>query len=257
VITSNRFMMIRSVLTALVVSAGASSTASALPAEGPFWHVGGAKLPAGTKKAITGKLTGSTPFQYGKISNKWLRITCPRTTPTGSIFNGTIHGEGEETITFEECNKTSVFEAAAKTGPYKEVTECKAQATIKTGPLINTLWYHTTNVGKTRTANEQGLLVAKTGGTLYKMMIAGLGCGVIEGIFKAEGSIAGEPLPENTEVLSGTFTFPTEQQKHVWQPKSSPEETQVEFKFAGTEADLVGEGEVKLENEERFGVFEK
>jgi hypothetical protein len=256
VIASRARLMLLGVLAVFIVGAVASSSASALPTEGPFWHVGGAKLPAGTKKAIAGKLIGDTPFLYGKLSNKWIRITCSTLNPTGSIFNGTIHGESEETVEFTGCNTSNIFEATAKTGPYKEIAECKVSATIKTEPVTNTLWYHTTNVGKTRTATEQVLFTPKTGTVFAKITITGNGCGFLEGTFKMEGNVAAEPAPQNTEVTVGTLTFPTEQQKHVWQPKGSPEETQVELKFLGTEADFVAEAEIKLVNAEKFGIFE-
>ena len=70
------------------------------------------------------------------------------------------------------------------------------------------------------------------------------------------GNIAAEPRPQQTEVEVGQLIFPTEQQKHLWQPKNSPEETQVALTIEKTEADIRAEAEIELENKEVFGTLE-
>jgi hypothetical protein len=98
--------------------------------------------------------------------------------------------------------------------------------------------------------------VPKAGKVFASIEIVGSGCGALEGIYKAEGNLAGVPSPENTEVEVGRLTFPTEQQKHLWQPNNCPEETQAKLLFNATEATLRGGYELNLKTKEKFGVIE-
>jgi hypothetical protein len=242
------------VVTTLVVAAGGSTTAFALPTTGPFWQVNNTKLPLGATRAVTGVIVpGTVGILFDKIAGKSIEMVCKKFTPTVSIFNGTQHGEGLGKAVYEECiireNGTSIFECELN-------PEATPKNSVTTAEVKGSLWYSVTNLGKTRTALERGLFVPKTGTAFLEVEVVGNGCGSLEGIYKQEGTIVSIGSPENTEVETGKATFPTEQQKHVWQPKNSPEETQAELLFNATEATLRGEGELKLTTKEKFGVIE-
>lgn len=224
--------------------------------EGPFWHVGGAKLPLGTKKAVTGSLSKAASL-YAKIGFIWLKITCAKGEPSGSIFNGTEHGEGEGTTKFKECGEVEES-TTGKTEGYTKVAGCKVSEPITTSQFADALWYLATNVGKTRTGKVQLLFAPKTGTVLVNVLIPEKAeCGVLGGVkLTVLGNTVAEMSPEFAETKAGKLYFPVEQHKHVWLPKNSPEETQVELVVEKTEADLVAEANVELTNGERFGVFE-
>jgi hypothetical protein len=122
------------------------------------------------------------------------------------------------------------------------------------------LWYHSTNVGMTRTGTEQVVIFPASGTVISKYTLSGEGCGLLEGAFKYEGDMAGSINPEGTEVEVEKLIYPTEQQRHVWRYTGSGSnewtETQQKLLFNGTEADGVGEAEAKLENKEKFGTIE-
>ena len=177
-IASKVRLMLLGVLVMFVVGAVASSTASALPTEGPFWQVGGAQLPVGTKKAIVNRLhTGTEASLIGHIGNIWLLIMCKKAESTGFIFNGTQHGESEETITFSK-NVMYPNPPASYAGPYTLLSECKPKEPIE-AKVKDSLWYHTTNVGKTRTGTEQVLFTPATGSTFAIVTLLGTGCGAL------------------------------------------------------------------------------
>lgn len=244
-----------SVLAMLATSAIATATASALPTAGPFWQVGGAQLPVGTKKAITGEFfTASIANFYQHIGTIWLKSTCQNAATAGSIFNGTQHGEGEGTSRASSCTQSE--STSGKGGPYTLLSECKPKEPIEVKSR-SSLWYRTTNVGKTRTGTEQALFVPAAGNVFVTATLLGSGCGVLsEAKISIDGSEAAEPRPQNTEVSVGRLIFPTEQQRHLWQPKNSPEETQVALTVEKTEADITAEGEGELKNGEVAGIIE-
>jgi hypothetical protein len=254
VIASKAKLMLLSVLVVFVVGAVASSAASALPTEGPFWQVNNTKLALGQTRAVEGNIVpGTVGVLFAHISGKAIEIVCKKFTPTISIFNSTQHGESLGKAIFEECivreNGTPI--AGCEVNP-----SATPANSVKTEEIKNSLWYHVTNLNKTKTSLQQVLFVPKTGKLFATIELTGTGCQTLEGIYKAEGSVAGVPSPENTEVTKGKLTFPTEQQKHLWQPKNSPEETQVLLLFANTEATIRGEGEIKIKGEEKFGIIE-
>jgi hypothetical protein len=242
------------VLMVAVVGAVGSSPAYALPTEGPFWQVNNTKLPVGATRAVTGNIVpGTVGITFLQVAGKKIEIVCKKFTPTISIFNGTQHGESLGKTIYEEC-------IVREDGVAIKECEVNPSATPKnsvtTEEIKNSLWYHVTNLNKTKTALQQVLFLPKTDKVLARIELEGSGCGSLEGAYKFEGNMAGVPSPENTEVTTGKLTFPTEQQKHLWQPKNSPEETQVGLLFNATEATVRGEGELKLTNGEKFGVIE-
>jgi hypothetical protein len=253
VIVGKTNLMLLCILT--VLTAGTmTSTASALPTTGPFWQVNNTKLPAGATRAVTGIIVPGTinTLNFKRVG-KIFEIVCKKITPTFSIFNSTQHGESIGKAAFEEC----VFREDGVAIQECEVNPtANPQSSITTTEVKGSLWYHVTNLNKTKTALQQTLLVPKTGKLFADVELAGLGCGLLEGLFKVEGNLAGMPGPENTEVEVGRLTFPTEQQKHLWQPSNSPEETQVEILFGNTEATFRSEEELKLATKEKFGVIE-
>jgi hypothetical protein len=256
VIASKAKLMLLSMLVVIVVGAVASSTASALlPTEGPFWQVNNTKLALGATRAVTGAIVpGTVGTLFAKVAGKTIEIVCKKFTPTISIFNSTQHGESLGKAVFEEC-------IVQENGTLIKECEVNPTATPKnsvtTTEIKNSLWYHVTNLNKTKTSLQQVLFVPKTGKIFATIELAGAGCGALEGVYKAEGNAAGTTSPENTEVETGKLTFPTEQQKHLWQPKNSPEETQVGLLFNATEATIRGEGELKLKTAgEKFGIIE-
>ena len=245
-----------SLIVLLVAPVGAvgSSPALALPTEGPFWQVNNTKLRVGATRAVTGNIVpGTVGILFDNVGGKSVEMVCKKFTPTVSIFNSTQHGEGLGKTVYEEC-------IIREKGMAIEMCELNPEATPKnsvtTAEVKGSLWYGVTNLGKTRTALERGLFVPKTGTVFLAVEAVGSGCGAIEGAYKQEGSVVAIGSPENTEVTVGKATFPTEQQKHLWQPKNSPEETQAELLFNKTEAMLRGEGELQLKTGEKFGVIE-
>jgi hypothetical protein len=255
VIASKAKLMLLSMLVVVVVGAVASSTASAaLPTEGPYWQVNNTKLALGATRAVEGNIVpGTVGILFANVAGKKIEIVCKKFTPTISIFNGTQHGESLGRAVFEEC---SVRENGVAITECEVNPEATPKNSVTTEEVKNSLWYHVTNLNKTKTSLQQILFVPKTGKTFAKIELAGAGCHALEGIYKAEDNVAGVPSPENTEVETGRLTFPTEQQKHLWQPKNSPEETQVGLLFNATEATIRGEGELKLKNKEKFGIIE-
>lgn len=249
--------VLSSVLAVFLASAILPSTALALPTEGPFWVVSGSALPQGESKAVTGKAVSSTSL-YGKVGGKFLKLTCTAGTSSGSLFDATAYGEGLEKIAFSGCTK--VEEASSSTGPYTLVKNCEIDAEngndLTTNEIKTSLWYDSTNVGKTRTSLAQVLFTPKTGLVLATVTLEGTGCGVLEGVYKAEVNMAAEAGPENTEVGIGSLTFPSEQARHLWRPAGSGEETQVSLLFNATEARLEGGQEVELTSKEEFGPFQ-
>lgn len=248
-------LVLLGILVMLAVGVVESSTASALPTAGPFWQVGGAQLPIGTKKAITGKLhPGTEASLIVHIGNIWLLSMCRKVEGKGFIFNGTQHGEGEQAGASTECNISE--STSGYGGPYTPLNECKQKEPLE-AKIKSSLWYHTTNVGHTRTGTEQILGPPLSGETYAIITLLGSGCGALaEAKLSIVGSGAAELRPQNTEVEVGQLVLPTEQQKHLWQPKNSPEETQVALTVEKTEADSRAEGEVELANKEKFGTIE-
>jgi hypothetical protein len=240
------------VLAILIASATAASTASALPTEGPFWQVNNTKLPFGATRAVEGKIVpGTVEMIYLNFFGKSIEMVCKKFTPTISIFNSTQHGESLGKAVYEEC---IVRESGISIRECEVNPEATPKNSITTEEVKNSLWYHVTNLNKTKTALQQVLFRPKTGTAFDKLVLEGAGCGALEGSYRYTGNMAAAPSPENTEVTTGKWTFPTEQQKHLWQPKNSPEETQVELLFNGTEATVRGENELKLKNDENFGI---
>jgi hypothetical protein len=252
VITSGARLVLFATLAALAIGAIASSPASALPSEGPFWHVNGTRLAIGKSKAGTGNSpVGTSPTSYSKIANKEIKVACAKITSTGDIFNSTQHGEGEGKGEAKNC---TVSEKSGSS--FVEIKECHVAEPVVT-EVRTSLWYKATNLGKTRTNILQALSVPKSGNVFATQTIEGEGCGTLEGIYKYEGSTASGGSPEYTEVEVGRVIFTSEQQKHLWLPKNSPEETQVLLLFNKTEARVEGEGEASLASKEKFGAFEK
>jgi hypothetical protein len=239
----------------MVLMVGATaSTVSALPTAGPFWQVNNTKLSVGATKAVEGKIvSGTAAVISGKVAGKMIEIVCKTFQPTVSIFNSTQHGEGLGKAVFEEC---VVLESGTAIKECEVNAEAKPKNSITTTEVRSSLWYGVTNVGKTKTALDRGLFVPKTGKIFFSIELAGVGCGALEGVYKLEGSVAATGSPENTEAETLKVTFPVEQQKHVWQPKNSPEETQASLLFNATEAQFCAEGELKLTTKEKFGVIE-
>jgi hypothetical protein len=245
-----------SLVVLLVASVGAvgSSLALALPTEGPFWQVNNTKLPVGATRAVGGNIVpGTVGILFSRVAGKLIENVCKKFTPTVSIFNSTQHGEGLGKSVYEEC---IVRENGVQIKECEVNPEAKPKNSVTTEEVKGSLWYSVTNLGKTRTALERGLFVPKTGKAFLRVELVGPGCGSLEGSYKQEGSVVSIGSPENTEVETGKATFPTEQQKHLWQPKNSPEETQAELLFNTTEAMLRGEGELRLKSGEKFGVIE-
>lgn len=221
---------------------------------GPYWQVNNTKLPEGATRGVGGNIVaGTVGILFAKVAGKTIEIVCKKFTPTISIFNSSQHGESVGKAVFEECivreNGTAIKECEVN-------PEAKPKNSITTEEVRNSLWYHVTNLNKTKTALQQILFTPKTGKVFATIILEGTGCGALEGAYKAEGSVAGSSSPENTEVTVGKLTFGTEQQKHLWLPAVSPEETQVELLFNKTEATIRGEGELKLTNGEKFGIIE-
>jgi hypothetical protein len=242
------------VLMVAVVGAVGSSPAFALPTEGPFWQVNNTKLPVGATRAVVGNIVpGTSGIIFARIAGKLIEGTCEKFKPTVSIFNSTQHGEGLGKMVLEACiareNGVSIKECEVN-------PEASPKNSVTSTEVRGSLWYAVTNLNKTKTALERGLFVPKTGAIFATVELAGVGCGALEGIYKAEGNAAAVGSPENTEVETGKILLPTEQQKHLWQPKNTPEETQVELLANKTEATIRGEGEAKLVTKEKFGVIE-
>jgi hypothetical protein len=242
------------VLLASFMGVAGAPPAHALPTEGPFWQVNNTKLPFGATRAVEGEIVpGTVGTLFSHVGGKTIEQVCKKFTSTTSIFNGTQHGEGLGKAVYEECivRENGVAIKECEVNP-----EAKPKNSVTTTEVKGSLWYSVTNLGKTRTALERGLFVPKTGSEFFTQELVGPGCGALEGTYKQGGSVASIGSPENTEVVTARATFPTEQQKHLWQPKNSPEETQAELLFNATEATLRGEGELKLKAGEKFGVIE-
>jgi hypothetical protein len=221
---------------------------------GPFWQVNNTKLPVGATRAVEGNIVpGTVGILFAKVAGKTIEVVCKKFTPTISIFNATQNGESLGKAVFEECviREDGVTIKECEVNP-----EAKPKNSITTEEVRNSLWYHVTNLNKTKTALQQILFAPRTSKVFVTIEIANLGCGALEGLYKVEGNVAGASSPENTEVTVGKLTFGTEQQKHLWLPGASPEETQVQLLFNKTEATIRGEDEIKLKTGEKFGVIE-
>jgi hypothetical protein len=230
------------------------TSAVALPTEGPWWSVGGGLPPEGvTKSAISGKVVGGLSL-YGKFSSKFIEIACTTGESTVSIYNGGQQAEGEEKIILSKCG--NIKESTSMKGTYKEVKSCAPQSEIKTEPIKSSGWYLTSSVGKTRTSTTVFLNAANSGTTIASITLSGEGCGVLEGVFKVEGTVISKVKPENTEAEKETTVFPSEQQLHLWRPttESKVTEAQALLSFDHTEAQLQGEIEMGLASKEEIGV---
>ncbi|HWX43783.1 MAG TPA: hypothetical protein VNY52_00505 [Solirubrobacteraceae bacterium] len=219
----------------LITTTTTTVTASALPTEGPWYHVGGKKLAEGEKNAKEGTGKGVGFKQYGIISKKELEIECEKTTGTGRIWNGSHQGEGSGSIKSTGCS-------------LRENPGCGVEPITINGRA--SLWYHVTSSGE-KTGKIQILFEPPSGETIYELTITMCS---LKGKYPVLGDVAAEPSPEKEEVLKGKVIFPKEQQKRLWQPSQG--EREPKLKFGSNEARIEGEEEIELVSGEKAGVFE-
>jgi hypothetical protein len=110
--------------------------------------------------------------------------------------------------------------------------------------------------GTEKTSTEQVFFAPKETKPFTEITISGKSC--LLAVVKAavKGSVAASVNPESTETKQGKLIFPSEQQKKIWQPENTPEETEPKLTFDNNEARFEAEYKVELTSGEAFGIFE-
>jgi hypothetical protein len=246
-------LVLQSILVGLVLTGMISAVASAAePTEAPFWKVGGSRLAQGKTHLV--KLSGTKFVLNGEIGAAKVEFQCAKQSVEGAAFLGSNageHGKSEGTIKFEECK---ILEFV--TSSFVERPGCKVN--VNKTETVGSLWYHETSAG-VKTEKIQAAFWPKNGTTKFTTITVKeitSECGALVGEYGVEGSVAAEVHPENAEVNTGSFTFPTEFQSHIWQPScaGAKESTQLSLLFNKKSASL--RGSTTVESTEMTGAFE-
>jgi len=245
-------LVLLGLLSAFVLTGMMAAVASAAePTEQPFWKLNGTRLVSG--KSHTVRLSGTKFVLNGEIGAKKVEFQCKGQTVEGAVVigsNAKEHGKDEGTIRFKEC---VVFESVS--GVFVERPGCTV--TINKAETQGSLWYHETSAG-VKTEKIQAAFWPKSGNKFTEIAISEKTseCGALIGTYQVEGSVAAEVHPENAEAKTGSFTFPTEFQSHIWQPNGSggTEKTQLSLLFNQKAASFRGTS--TIESTEAAGAFE-
>jgi hypothetical protein len=220
----------------LMTAATIPVAATALPTEGPWYHVGGAKLAEGESHAKEGTGKGSSLKQSSVVGGKEVVIKCENTVGEGKIWNGSQQGEGSGKIKSTGCEVVGI-------------SSCVVPPIVINNK--GTLWYHMTNSGE-KTGKIQVLLGSPSGAeVIYKLIIESC---ALKGTYNVTGNVAAEISPEKEEASRLKVIFPKEQQARLWQPIKG--ELKPSLHIGGSEVHLEGEEEVELVSKEMAGVFE-
>jgi hypothetical protein len=216
--------------------------------EAPYWKVGGKRLGTGQSQEVKIKnKSGTKAVLHGKISGVSFEGRCTTLASSGASVIGspTEHdGKVEGGLSTEGC---ALFVGG------KEQKECKYE-NLKWG-VKGKLWYEgSKSVGGKKIAV---LLEPKSGSAFGTQTLEGPGCGVLEGTYKLEGSIAASVAPQDTELTVGELSFPKLGITQLWQNQDGETERHPQLVEGGGEATFEGEDAAELVSESKFGAFNK
>lgn len=216
--------------------------------EAPYWKVGGKRLGAGQEQEVKVKnKSGTKVVLHGKISEVSFEGRCTTLTSsaTSVIGSSTEHdGKVEGGLATEGC---TLFVGG------KEQKECK-YGNLKWA-VKGKLWYEgSKSVGGTKIAV---LLEPKAGTVFGTQTLEGPGCGVLEGTYKLEGTIAASVAPQDTELAIGELSFPKLGITQLWQNQDGETERHPQLVEGGGEATFEGEDTAELTSGSKFGAFNK
>ena len=236
---------------------------------GPFWHHrANAKEGAGSKieEKSPEKFSGGGGEQKltGKIAGTSIEIVTKSQQVKGVLYNTKLQGQSKFVMAFHEptlskpelkgCEvkigenntvKVSLHLSWKWNGESKQLEE-NPQKRQKPDGIVTA-----TEIAEGATAIPKGAFTTIT--------LKGGGCGVLAGSFKVEGSATAKKfVPSNLEEWTTVFKLNYGEgnlKQHFWNGKGSIG-GETGLLFAGSEADLVGEGTLTAEKQE-VAAFEK
>jgi hypothetical protein len=240
---SSRGKLLLLILLAVSATSMAAASTAVAVEEQPHYIKGGKELTEELKgKGTIGEFFIEVPHF---VSSKPFTVLCKGIDSKVGIGS---KWKSKLTIEFTEC---SVKEEG------KEIPECDVKEPISV-KMLDQLVYKKGKKGEEILDiffPEEGKKF--TGSTLAKLTLTGAGCGVLEGMYKAEGSAIMVPSPdkpgEEAEKIKLTSEGSEAPTGKYFNHETSTEETAGALKFGGDQAFLKGKIEQELESKEKYG----
>jgi hypothetical protein len=245
------------------VLVGPTFAVSASASPGPFWYHrgvgtegGGVKVAANAPEGFKG--VGGEQSIIGTIGGTPIELASNRVQTKGAIFNNAFQGQAKiEVIYSQPTLAKPVLSGCAVTVGAKNIVQVKGHLMWKYvagGSELNEQGAAGQKVEMVFTPKEiaQGA-TALPGGVFTTITLAGSGCNVLAGTFNVEGREIGFGSPSGLGEFSTNLAVRTtvgqEELVHFWNGEKNVE-GKAGLTFAGNEASLIGQSELKANQQE-------